>query len=181
MKTLKINDRCSKYFTYSDLIECGDTYKKYSNIDNIPNSNETFKAIDQLCQQILDPIHDKYGKVVLTYGFASQNLTKKIKKDIYPKLDQHSGYEKNKKGNYICKRLGMACDFYVENINSYEVARFIVQKLPFDRLYFYERDRPLHVSIGPENKKLIVKMTKLNNRKIPKVIKEENFINGNYI
>ena len=178
---MNINKYCSKFFKYSDLINCGETFNNNMYIDNLPKSQETFGAISELCKFILDPIHDKYGKVVLTYGFASQNLTKIIKKDIYPKLDQHSGYEKNKKGNYICKRLGMACDFYVENINSYEVARFIVQKLPFDRLYFYERDRPLHVSIGPENKKLIVKMTKFNERKIPKVIKEENFISSNYI
>lgn len=175
MKILKINDRCSKYFTYSDLIECGDTYKKYSNIDNIPNSNETFKAIDQLCQQILDPIQDKFGKVVLTYGFASQNLTKIIKKNIYPKLDQHSGYEKNQKGEYICKRLGLACDFYMQKTKMDKVTRYIINNLPFDRLYYYRDDRPIHVSYGPDHKRQLIKMMPYKDRKIPKIISKEKF------
>jgi hypothetical protein len=34
-----------------------------------------------------------------------------------------------------------------------EVADWIIARLPFDRLYFYRRDLPLHVSIGPQNKR----------------------------
>ena len=43
----------------------------------------------------------EFGKIILTYGFASYELTKKIKNRIYPKLDQHSGYEKNKGKLYM--------------------------------------------------------------------------------
>lgn len=171
-----IEEKCSKHFSYSDLIKCGETFQRDPTINNIPQSNETFEAIASLCQNILDPIQERFGEVILTYGFASNNLTKKINKNIYPKLDQHSGYEKNSKGVHICKRLGLACDFYIEKIDMNIIAKFIIENLPFDRLYFYESDRPIHVSIGPENKKLIVKMTKYNNRKVPKVVKQDYFL-----
>lgn len=32
-----------------------------------------------------------------------------------------------------------------------EVASYICKNIEFDRLYFYGKDRPLHISIGPEN------------------------------
>lgn len=30
------------------------------------------------------------------------------------------------------------------------IARFIVNSLHFDRLYFYGKNKPIHISIGPE-------------------------------
>ena len=39
-------------------------------------------------------------------------------------------------------------------------------------MYFYGEDRPIHISIGPENKKQIILMRKYDNKKyIPKVVK----------
>ncbi|MFC4654056.1 hypothetical protein ACFO3I_03335 [Rheinheimera marina] len=53
-------------------------------------------------------------------------------------------------GHEICNRPGAACDFVV---NGYEedmqrIAQFICQQLSFDKLYFYGRDRPIHISIS---------------------------------
>lgn len=56
------------------------------------------------------------------------------------------------KGNLICPRLGAAVDFIVEDENMREVADWIAANTPFDRLYFYGEDRPVHVSFGPEFK-----------------------------
>jgi len=39
-----------------------------------------------------------------------------------------------------------------------EVANWIVENLPFDRLYLYGRNRPIHVSYGPENSRLAYRM-----------------------
>lgn len=175
MQVFDIQQKCSKYFSYSDLINCGETLAKKPNLNNNPENEETFKAISELCSNILDPVQDKFGKIKLTYGFASHNLTRNIKRNIYPKLDQHSGYEKNRKGEYICQRLGLACDFYIDDIKMDEVSRYIINNLPFDRLYFYGEDRPIHVSYGPGHKKQIIKMMPYKNRKVPRVIKKENF------
>ena len=167
------NYQCSANFKLKDIIHCGETWKKYKHIvNNMPKEEETIKAISLLCVNILEPVQLEFNKIILTYGFASYDLTKKIKNRIYPKLDQHSGYEKNKNSEYICKRLGQAVDFYIPGINSKNIAKWISLNTPFDRLYFYGEDRPIHVSIGPENKKQIILMRKYDNKKyIPKVIK----------
>ena len=132
------NYQCSKNFKLKDIIHCGETWNKYKNIiDNLPKELETIKAISFLCENILEPVQKEFGKIILTYGFASYDLTKKIKSRIYSKLDQHSGYEKNKKGNYICERLGQAVDFYIPNINSKNICKWINLNCQFDRMYFY--------------------------------------------
>ena len=41
-----------------------------------------------------------------------------------------------------------------------EVADWIIANLPFDRLYFYGDDRPLHLSIGPQNARAAYTMQK---------------------
>lgn len=173
--SFNIKKKCSIYFQYSDLIECGKTFDKNKEINNTPSSKETLNAISDLCKFILDPIYEKYGNLILTYGFASKNLTRLIKKNIYPKLDQHSGYEKNQKGEYICKRLGLACDFYIQKTKMDEVTRYIINNLPFDRLYYYGDDRPIHVSYGPDHKRQLIKMMPYKDRKIPKIISKEKF------
>lgn len=47
-----------------------------------------------------------------------------------------------------------------------EVGIWIVTNLPYDRLYYYGKDRSLHVSVGPDNSKMVVTMgrNKLGNR-----------------
>ena len=69
-------------------------------------------------------------------------------------------------------------DFIVTDESMLEVAQWIVQHTPFDRLYFYGDNRPLHVSHGPGNKREIVIMTApVGSRAIPKVVKAEAFLN----
>ena len=170
---IDIYRKCSENFVLKDLIHCGETWEKYqSTINNYPKENDTLISIDVLCNDILEPVSDKFGKITLTYGFASTELTKLIKGRIYPKKDQHAGHEKDENDNYICPRLGQAVDFYIPNVNSKEVARWITVHTPFDRLYFYEDIKSLHVSVGPENKREIVKMTQSanTNRLIPKIV-----------
>jgi len=49
------------------------------------------------------------------------------------------------------------------------VARFIVQNLPFDRLYLYGDERPLHVSVGPEDSKVVYRLELLaSGRRVPR-------------
>ncbi|WP_046225220.1 hypothetical protein, partial [Vibrio sp. ECSMB14106] len=75
--------------------------------------------------------------------------------DMAPDLDQHASIELNTRGSRICKRNGAACDIYVEGYEQRmdEVARFICTHLEFDRLYFYGKDKPLHISVGADNSK----------------------------
>ena len=147
----KLDQRCSRYFYYKDIICCGETLMREA-IDNRPIQQASWEAISALAQNLLDPVVDRFGSIKLTYGFCSHKLGLAIaKKDsprIAPKLDQHAGYELNSKGKRICERGGQACDFIVPGTPSSKIAAWIVHSCPFDRLYYYGNELPVHVSFS---------------------------------
>ena len=168
---MNINDKCSKYFSYIDFIECSDTQKKVR-VDNSPKELKTYEAISYLATKIMDPIFEQFGQPQITYGLCSHNLQKHIKKSVAPTLDQHAGSERNSKGNLICPREGFAVDFKIENVTADHVARYIVENLEFDRLYFYGAHRPLHVSANAcSTAKMIISFIEKNGKKIPQRVK----------
>lgn len=175
---IDLGKACSKYFSFKDFFECSDTYKSIL-CNNVPVEAETFQAVRNLAQEILDKVQEEFGRLDLTYGFCSSELNKHIKKNNYPRLDQHAGHELNKKGNPICERLGFAVDFSVPEVASQDVARFIVSRLNFDRLYYYGTDRPIHVSLNQNPIHSIVLMRLYGNRRIPSQISKEKFMNKN--
>jgi hypothetical protein len=140
-----LDSACGANFTYRDFVECGETQKRLS-IPNIPKRPETYNALFALATNLLDPLIDYYGAIVLTYGFCSSELARKISARVAPELDQHSSEELKASGVPICSRGGAACDFFVDDEDMREVAYWTMENLPFDRLYFYGSDRPLHVS-----------------------------------
>ncbi len=172
-----LDDRCGKYLTFRDFIECGETQKK-TGIQNIPKQIETYEALEQLAKLVLDPVSDNFGQIELTYGFCSRELAKEIPGRIYPKLDQHASYELNTRGNLICERVGAAVDFIIEGENMIRVAKWLVKNTAFDRLYIYGDYLPLHVSIGPDNSRQIIMMNKIEGKKqlVPKRIDLSKFL-----
>jgi hypothetical protein len=153
-----LDARCGRRFCYRDLIECGATQRRLG-LPNLPLNPESYNALFDLASQLLDPLVEYFGPIRLTYGFASPALTREIGGRISPKLDQHACCERDARGNFVCDRLGAACDFIVDDENMEEVAAWIVEHLPFDRLYFYGNDRPLHLSQGPQVSRLAYVMT----------------------
>lgn len=157
---------CGDFFTYRDFIECSDTWKRLDRvgeIDNLPRQPETWASMRQIATDILDPVRRHFGKrVILTYGFSGPALAKALRATEYPNItpsgDQHAGSELNRNGNLICKRQGIAVDFHVAGASSWDVASWVVENTPFDRLYFYSAHRPFHVSVGPDNSRSIVFM-----------------------
>ena len=88
-------NKCSKFFSYEDIYQCGETwFQNKELISKIPKENATYVGINKLCENILDPIHENFGKINLTYGFASLELTKKIKGRIYTITDEHAGLKR---------------------------------------------------------------------------------------
>lgn len=140
-----LDEPCGGRFTFRQLIECGETQRRLS-IPNRPVQPATYNALYLLATKILDPVCEYFGPIELTYGFCSSHLAKQIKARIAPELDQHAGCELNRRGKLVCARGGAACDFLVRDEDMEDVAKWIIEHLPFDRLYFYGRDRPIHVS-----------------------------------
>jgi hypothetical protein len=159
--------KLGQYLTLEDFCTCSQTYQKYADkIDPLPKSLETIQALQALNKWIIDPIINHFGsdQFQLTYGFCSPDLKRYLnQKDpetgikngrIDPARDQHLAHEKNRNNKYFCQRLGASCDFLIKTVPSDQVIDWILQqKLPFDSLYYYGSDRPIHISYGSEHKR----------------------------
>lgn len=176
-----LDQPCGEHFVYRDLIECGETWRRLAGasaattggppFDNVPRVEETFGAMRALCAAVLDPLVERFGRLDLTYAFASSALTRQIAGRIHPPLDQHAGHERSRTGKPVCERLGLAVDLVVPGADSRIVAAWIVEHTAFDRLYFYGSDRPLHVSAGPAVTRQIVEMRRgPSGRRVPRVV-----------
>lgn len=140
-----LDDPCGKFLTYRKLINCGETQTRLG-IPNLPLNPETYNSLHSLCTHVMDPVIEYFGAIKLTYGFCSDELRRKINSRIAPKLDQHSSHECNRQGKLICERLGAAVDFLVEDEDMYQVALWIAENVPFDRMYLYGQCKPIHIS-----------------------------------
>jgi hypothetical protein len=171
---IDLDQPCGEHLIYRDLIECGETFRRLtvevsSPFDNVPRAVETFAAMRVLCAVVLDPVARRFGRIELSYAFASPRLTKHIAGRIHPPGDQHAGHEPNRAGQPVCTRLGLAADICVSGVNSPEIVRWVVEHTAFDRLYFYAPDRPFLVSVGLEHSRQIVSMQRSRSgRLIPK-------------
>lgn len=147
------NERCGAWLKYRDFFECSET-SKVELLDNIPRSADTYNALNHLATKILDPVIDYFGSIHLTFGFCSVGLARAIKRRgvgrIAPALDQHAAADTTERGVLICDRRGAAVDFLIPDEDMYEVAQWIVDHLPFDRMYVYGPTLPIHVSYGPD-------------------------------
>ncbi|MGF1499015.1 MAG: hypothetical protein ACFB8W_19635 [Elainellaceae cyanobacterium] len=155
-----------RYLTLEEFCTCSQTYRRYADqIDPLPqNPEETIPALEALCQHILDPVMDAFGRerFQLTYGFCSADLKRFLaKKDpvtglkhgkVSPDRDQHMAHEKNRHGRYYCPRPGAACDFRILELPSDALVDWLMEgRSPFDSLYFYGAERPIHISYGPQH------------------------------
>ncbi|MFZ1641148.1 MAG: DNA phosphorothioation-associated putative methyltransferase [Candidatus Contendobacter sp.] len=171
-----LDDPCGAYLTFRHLIECGETQAR-TGLANRPEQSESYTALLDLVLNILDPVIDYFGMIRLTYGFCSPPLARRIPGRIDPKRDQHAAHEADRLGHRVCERLGAAVDFIIDDENMLEVARWIVTNTPFDRLYFYGADLPIHVSFGPNQDRRIVYMAAApSGRRVPRVIARARFL-----
>lgn len=157
------------YLNLEEVCTCTKTYRKFADfIDPYPENPASIQALTALAENILDPIITHYGRgdFQLTYGFCSSDLKRFLamrdgvtgeKNGISSShLDQHMAHEVNRNGRFYCKRLGAAADFYILGVPSDRVIDWILtKKLPFDSLYFYGSNRPIHISYGSQHKREI--------------------------
>lgn len=156
-----------KYISLEKFCTCSQTYQHYSDqIDPYPWSSESVDAIALLFLHIIDPIIDHFGlgSFHLTYGFCSIDLKRCIQTHktgrICPAVDQHMAHELTPSGNYYCNRLGAAADFLIKDVKSNALVRHIKHtSLPFDSIYYYGEERPIHISYGHQHKRSIYGFT----------------------
>ena len=167
---MNINKPCSQHFTFNMLFHCGETWQ-HIQCSNLPKQPKSWLAYRELTH-ILDQLVQEFGPVSLTYGFCGAELRKSIlaypSPGVAPTLDQHAACELNQRGKLVCPRQGAAVDLIYPGKNSYQVAFWLAQNTPFDCLYLYGPDRPLHISYGPEQNRALVELTTHHERRIPK-------------
>ena len=126
----------SRNFTLQELIK-SDTAIRLD-INNNPNSGQIEK-LKALCENILQPVRDHFGRVKVTSGFRSEQLCIKIGSSVN---SQHARAE--------------AADFEVMGTDNAELADWINKNLDYDQLIleFYDPSEPnsgwIHCSYVPE-------------------------------
>ena len=114
----------SRNFTLQELIK-SDTAIRLD-INNNPNSGQIEK-LKALCENILQPVRDHFGRVKVTSGFRSEQLCLKIGSSVN---SQHAKAE--------------AADFECLGTDNAELADWIYSNLNFDQLIleFYTPGEP---------------------------------------
>lgn len=165
-----------RHLSLWEFCTCTNTFRRFgAAIDPLPSAPETLQALQDLAVHLLDPLIDHYGRdrFELTYGFCSDDLRRHLlMKDeagvrfgrIGPEVDQHMSHDVNPRtGRPFCRNPGASCDFRIRGVPSSEVVDWLVsQHLPFDSLYYYGPDRPLHLSHGPLHRRAIWAFTPKN-------------------
>ena len=114
----------SRNFTLQELIKSDTAIRM--DINNNPNSGQIEK-LKALCENILQPVRDHFGRVKVTSGFRSEQLCIKIGSSV---TAQHAKAE--------------AADFEVMGTDNAELADWIYANLEFDQLIleFYTPGEP---------------------------------------
>ena len=104
----------SRNFTLSELIKSDTAIRK--GINNNPNA-EQIEKLKALCENILQPVRDHFGRVKVTSGFRSVDLCLAIGSSSN---SQHAKAE--------------AADFECVGVDNAELADWIKVSLPYDQL-----------------------------------------------
>ena len=123
----------SRNFTLSEMTKSDTAIRK--GINNNPNA-EQIEKLKTLCEKILQPVRDHFGRVKVTSGFRSVELCQAIGSSVN---SQHAKAE--------------ACDFEVIGVDNAELADWIHRELEWEQLIleFYTPGEPnsgwIHCSV----------------------------------
>ena len=129
----------SRNFTLLELIKSDTAVRK--GINNNPSAGQ-IENLKALCENILQPVRDHFGRVNITSGFRSPELCMAIGSSVN---SQHAQ--------------GCAADFECVGVDNAEVADWIKKNLETDQLIleFYTPGEPnsgwIHCSWVPENRR----------------------------
>ena len=129
----------TRNFTLEELTKSDTAIRK--GINNNPNA-EQIEKLKVLCEKILQPVRDHFGRVKVTSGFRSPELCQAIGSSAN---SQHARAE--------------AADFECVGVDNAELADWIKRELPYDQLIleYYTPGEPnsgwIHCSWIPEGRR----------------------------
>ena len=145
--------KLSKNFSLAEMIKSQTAERK--DINNNPNE-DNIENLQRLCEHVLQPVRDHYGKVVsVSSGFRSPELCVAIGSST---TSQHAS--------------GQAADFEIYGVSNMELADYIADNLDFDQLIleFWKPEEPnsgwVHCSYkgADNNRKEYLRAIKSNGR-----------------
>jgi zinc D-Ala-D-Ala carboxypeptidase len=145
--------KLSKNFSLAEMIKSQTAERK--DINNNPNE-DNIENLQRLCEHVLQPVRDHYGKVVsVSSGFRSPELCVAIGSST---TSQHAS--------------GQAADFEIYGVSNKELADYIADNLDFDQLIleFWKPEEPnsgwVHCSYkgADNNRKEYLRAIKSNGR-----------------
>ena len=132
--------KLTENFTLQELIKSQTALRK--GINNKPASPDIVVNLQTLCEKVLQPVRDHFGKpVTVNSGYRCPKLNKAIGSSS---KSQHTK--------------GLAADIEIPGVSNKELAEYIESKLPFDQLIleFYNGVDPnsgwVHVSYVDDDK-----------------------------
>lgn len=125
------DEQLSSHFTLSEFTRSGTAIRR--GISNIPTPSE-IAAMRQLCLNVLEPLRQRFGRIIITSGFRC------------PKLNMAVG------GVCSSQHLrGEAADIYVTDKETRrKYAAFIMSNTPYDQMVI--EPRWIHVSYTTRHK-----------------------------
>lgn len=123
----------SEHFTLGEFLRSG--YAIKHGISNVPTLGDVY-CMQQLCQNVLEPLRHNYGRVTITSGYRCKQLNEGVGGVMN---SQHC--------------LGEAADLYVSNLDAASKMRRLLESTPYDQLIMeplHRTTRWVHVSYRPD-------------------------------
>jgi len=142
--------KLSKHFHLSEFTKSQTATRR--GIRNMPGP-KGIASLKALCENVLEPVREEFGPVVISSGYRSRALNQAIGGS---QTSQHSK--------------GEAADFEVKGVSNLEVARWMEKNLNYDQLIceFYKPGQPnsgwIHVSYSPRMRNMELTAARVRGR-----------------
>ena len=133
-----------KYFALKEFVKSNTAARL--GIDNSPNE-EVKKNLEELAENILDPLRERYGKpIIVTSGYRCGKLNKAV-----------GGAVKSQHMTGEAADIRSVDDSKEENKRIFDL--ILEMKLPFDQLINEHNYDWVHVSYGERNRRMVLKVS----------------------
>lgn len=150
---MDLTQKVGKYFSLAEMVES--PYARRHNITEQFNPPADVVAnLKKLCANILDPLREKAGPIVITSGYRC------------PRVNSGVGGQPTSQ-----HMTGEAADIHAVSISKSELFDYIrSSNLPFDQLIweYGDNNNPswVHVSFGPRNRRQVVVIGDADKKKV---------------
>lgn len=118
--------RVGKFYLLSEFLYCHSAVEL--GLPNHPpaEGSPEWQGIQRICEKILDPVAEEFGKPTITYGYVNPQIAGRVR-----------GYVSDLHQYRPPGMIGGAADIAVHGASHLDVAEWIAANLEFDRIIVY--------------------------------------------